>query len=82
MAYRSAEMLVADELAAVKAPMAYRSAETLTDDAAAMGIAANVTRCVTTEADEDVETLNEASLMTLPDALSVDALAQVNAAKA
>jgi hypothetical protein len=47
-----------------------------------MGIAANVTRCVTTEADEDAETLNEASLITLPDALSVDALAQVNAAKA
>jgi hypothetical protein len=60
MAYRTAEMLVADELAAVKAPMAYRTAETLTDDAAATAAAAKVTRCAATETEDDAETLNEA----------------------
>ncbi len=79
MAYRTAEMLAADELAAVKAPMAYRSAETLTDDDAAIALCAIATRCAAIETEDDAATLNDASLMTLADALTEDAPALVKA---
>jgi hypothetical protein len=47
-----------------------------------MALDAIATRCAAIETDEDAETLKEALLMTLADALTDDALATVNAPNA